>query len=68
MTKIKLCGLYRECDIDYANEAMPDYVGFVLLFPKSHRCITAETAEQLKKRLYPAIQTGGVFVYAPPQR
>lgn len=67
MTKIKLCGLYRECDIDYANEAMPDYVGFVLLFPKSHRCITAETAQTFKKRLDPAIQTVGVFVDAPPQ-
>ncbi len=68
MTKIKLCGLYRECDIDFANEAMPDYVGFVLLFPKSHRCITAKTAESFKKRLNPAIQTVGVFVDAPPQR
>ena len=68
MTKIKLCGLYQERDIDYANEAMPDYVGFVLLFPKSHRCITADTAESFKKRLDPAIQTVGVFVDAPPQR
>lgn len=68
MTKIKLCGLYRECDIDYANEAVPDYVGFVLLFPKSHRCITAEMAKKFKKKLSPAIQTVGVFVDAPPRR
>lgn len=68
MTKIKLCGLYRECDIDYANEAMPDYVGFVFLFPKSHRCITAEKAKRFKKRLNPSIRTVGVFVDTPPQR
>jgi phosphoribosylanthranilate isomerase len=29
MTKIKLCGLKRECDIEWANELHPDYVGFV---------------------------------------
>lgn len=68
MAKIKLCGLYRECDADYANEAMPDYVGFVLLFPKSHRNISAETAEKLKKRLDRRIRSVGVFVNAPFQR
>ena len=34
--KIKLCGMFRDCDIDYANEAKPDYIGFILGFPKSH--------------------------------
>ena len=29
MTKIKLCGLSRPCDIEWANALMPDYIGFV---------------------------------------
>ena len=37
MTQIKICGLTREADIDYVNEAMPDYAGLILLFPKSRR-------------------------------
>ena len=39
MTKIKICGLFREQDIEYVNEALPDYAGFILHFPKSHRNI-----------------------------
>ena len=27
--KVKMCGLYRPEDIDYANEVQPDYVGSV---------------------------------------
>ena len=30
MTQIKICGLTREADIDYVNEAKPDYIGFIL--------------------------------------
>lgn len=60
--KIKLCGMFRECDIDYANEAMPDYIGFVLEFPKSHRSIGFDTAKQLRARLAPGIKAVGVFV------
>lgn len=63
--KIKLCGMFRDCDIDYANEAMPDYIGFVLEFPKSHRSIDRETALRLKKRLSPEIKSVGVFVNSP---
>lgn len=60
--KIKLCGMFRECDIDYANEAQPDYIGFVLEFPKSHRSIDKTTAHRLRSRLSPEIKTVGVFV------
>ncbi len=62
--KIKICGLYRNEDIDFANEALPDYIGFVLNFPKSHRNITLDKAEELKKRLDPKIKAVGVFVDA----
>ena len=60
--KIKLCGMFRECDIDYANEAQPDYIGFVLEFPKSHRSMDMQTAERLKRLLSPGIKAVGVFV------
>ena len=62
MTKIKICGLFRECDIDYVNEAQPEYIGFILNFPKSHRNIDPEFAKQLKNRLREGIKAVGVFV------
>ena len=60
--KIKLCGMFRDCDIDFANEAKPDYIGFILGFPKSHRNIDCETAQRLRSRLSPEITAVGVFV------
>ena len=47
MTKIKACGLTREREIDYVNQYLPDYAGFVLCFPNSRRSISPERAEQL---------------------
>ena len=61
MTKIKLCGLSRERDIEAANELMPEYVGFVFA-PKSRRYVTPETAKKLRSRLLPNIKAVGVFV------
>ncbi|MCL1940600.1 MAG: phosphoribosylanthranilate isomerase [Synergistaceae bacterium] len=58
--KIKICGLSRECDIDYVNEALPDYAGFV--FAESRRKVSADQAYTLKRRLDPAITAVGVFV------
>ncbi|MDY3919894.1 MAG: phosphoribosylanthranilate isomerase [Candidatus Limivivens sp.] len=63
MTKIKICGLSRECDIEYANACRPDYIGFV--FAKSRRQTAPETARRLRKRLNPDIIPVGVFVNAP---
>lgn len=64
MVKIKLCGMFREEDIEYANEAMPDFVGFVVMFPKSHRNVDIKTAQKLKARLSPKIKTVAVSVNA----
>ena len=61
MTKMKLCGLFRPCDIDAANELKPEYIGFVFA-PKSRRYVTPEKAAELKKLLDPDIQAVGVFV------
>ena len=64
--KIKMCGLYRPEDIDYANEVQPDYVGFVF-YPKSHRVVTKEQAAEYRKKLSPGIRTVGVFVNEDPK-
>lgn len=61
MTRIKLCGLSRPCDIEAANELKPEYIGFVFA-PKSKRYVTAEKAGELKRLLDPDIKAVGVFV------
>ena len=66
MTKIKLCGLSRLCDMETANELKPDYIGFVFV-SKSKRYVTYEKASELKSRLSPEIQAVGVFVNKHPQ-
>lgn len=60
MVKIKICGLTNINDISYANEAMPDYIGFV--FAKSKRQINFELAKELRKNLSASIKAVGVFV------
>ena len=47
--KVKMCGLYRPEDIDYANEVQPDYVGFVF-YAKSHRAVTKEQAADISRK------------------
>ena len=61
MTKIKLCGLKRSCDIDYVNDLMPDYVGFVFA-KKSKRYVSPEEAQGLRSMLRSGIIPVGVFV------
>lgn len=65
MTGIKICGLSRDCDMDYMNEARPDYIGFILDFPKSRRSISPVRAAELRRRLSPGIKAAGVFVDRP---
>lgn len=60
MTKIKICGLTREADIDIVNELRPDYVGFV--FAKSKRQVSRVQAQALKAKLNSGIKAVGVFV------
>ena len=66
MTKIKLCGLSRQCDIETANELKPEYIGFVFA-QKSKRYVELEKAVQLKQLLSSDIQTVGVFVDETPE-
>lgn len=65
MTKIKLCGLSRPCDIQTANELMPEYIGFVFA-PKSKRYIDPQKAARLKGLLSSEIRAVGVFVDEAP--
>ena len=65
MTKIKLCGLSRRCDIEAANALMPDYVGFVFA-EGSKRRVTPAQARALKNALSPRILAVGVFVDEAP--
>lgn len=66
-TKIKICGLSRPCDIEYVNEAKPDYCGFIINFPKSIRNVSPETVSELVKELSPDITPVGVFVNEPQE-
>ena len=50
MTKIKLCGLTREYDIEWANELKLDYIGFVF-YPKSKRFVSFDNAKILREKL-----------------
>lgn len=61
MSKIKICGLSRECDIDFVNAAKPDFIGFVFA-EKSKRRVDFDTALKLKNQLDKNIQAVGVFV------
>lgn len=63
--KIKICGLTRPQDIEAVNRYRPDYVGFVIDFPKSRRSCTPEQVRTLRRRLSPAIPAVGVTVNQP---
>lgn len=65
-TKIKLCGLSKECDIEAANELLPEYIGFVFA-KKSIRYVSPEQAAALRKQLAPQILAVGVFVNETPE-
>ncbi len=67
MTKIKICGLFRSCDIDFVNEAKPDWCGFIINFPKSHRNVTPDQVRALRERLDGTVTPVGVFVDQPAE-
>lgn len=60
MQKIKLCGMMKPCDIEYANRVKPDLVGFI--FANTRRKISAAQAKQFRKALDAEIPAVGVFV------
>ena len=64
-TRIKICGLTREADVDEAIEAGADALGFVL-YPKSPRAVTLARAAELVARLPPFVTPVLLLVNASP--
>ena len=62
-TRIKICGLTREEDVDAAVQAGADAIGLVL-YPKSPRHVSLERAVALARRLPPFVTPVGLFVNA----
>lgn len=60
MQKIKLCGMMKPHDIEYANRVKPDFVGFI--FANTRRKISAAQAKQFREALDAEIPAVGVFV------
>jgi len=60
-TRIKICGLTREEDVDAAVSAGADAVGFVM-YAKSERCISPARAAELARRLPPFVTPVLLFV------
>lgn len=64
--KVKICGLKRPEDIEIVNRYLPDYIGFIINFPKSHRSKTQQEVKILSQKVDSRIQKVGVFVNADP--
>jgi phosphoribosylanthranilate isomerase len=64
-TRIKICGLTREADVDAAVEAGADALGFVL-YPASSRHVTLDRAATLIARLPPFVTPVLLLVNASP--
>ncbi|KQP03060.1 phosphoribosylanthranilate isomerase [Pseudorhodoferax sp. Leaf265] len=65
-TRIKICGITREQDLEAAVAAGADAVGFVL-YDKSPRYVTPRRAAELARRLPPFVTPVLLFVNTPPQ-
>lgn len=63
-TRIKICGLTREQDVDAAVQAGADAVGFVM-YERSPRYVSVARAAQLARRLPPFVTPVLLFVNAP---
>lgn len=61
---IKVCGLRRPEDIQWANELDVDFVGFVFA-PNSRRYVTPAQALELRRELKSTIRSVGVLVNEP---
>ncbi|MBL8389435.1 MAG: phosphoribosylanthranilate isomerase [Hydrogenophaga sp.] len=65
-TRIKICGLTRESDVDAAVRAGADAIGFVL-YPNSPRFVSPERAGELARRLPPFVTPVLLLVNASPE-
>ena len=60
-TRIKICGLTREQDVDAAVDAGVDAIGFVMYAP-SPRAVSLQRALELSRRLPPFVTPVLLFV------
>jgi phosphoribosylanthranilate isomerase len=63
-TRVKICGLTREADVDAAVTAGADAIGFVL-YERSPRHVAVERAAELARRLPPFVTPVLLTVNAP---
>ncbi|HWI81366.1 phosphoribosylanthranilate isomerase [Ramlibacter sp.] len=66
-TRIKICGLTREQDVDAAVAAGVDAIGLVL-YPKSKRFVAPQRAAELARRLPPFVTPVLLFVNEDPAK
>ena len=64
-TRIKICGLTREADVEAVVAAGADAIGFVF-YPSSPRYVTAQRAAELARRIPPFVDVVGLFVNETP--
>jgi phosphoribosylanthranilate isomerase len=65
-TRIKICGLTREADVEAAVDAGADAIGLVF-YARSPRAVSVARAKELARRLPPFVMPVGLFVNATPQ-
>ena len=65
-TRIKICGLTREVDVDEAVACGADAIGFVL-YERSPRHVTPQRAAELARRLPPFVTPVCLLVNASPE-
>ncbi len=65
MPEVKICGLFRERDIDFVNQYLPDYAGFVIKYSKNRHSLSTDKAEALIRLLNPGIAAVGVIANQP---
>ena len=72
--RVKLCGMFRDEDVQAVAEARPDLCGFIVDFPKSYRSVTPAQLAGLCDRLLECEPAGapvwrvGVFVDEPMEQ
>jgi phosphoribosylanthranilate isomerase len=64
-TRIKICGITREIDLDFALGAGVDAIGLVF-YPPSPRALPLKDAAKLARRVPPFVTRVGLFVNAEP--
>ena len=65
-TRVKICGLTREQDVDAAVAAGADAIGFVF-YPPSPRYVAPARAAELARRIPPFVDVVGLFVNEAPE-